>query len=741
MLDSSLTADVPLGPFEGVSIAVRSAKGQNAKLHAATACTQLRTPEVVAAEVPLNADTIQRMCVQCAQYADWARPDHGLGIFLRALQGTGLLHQLQLYTEPDPDAGWDQAEVQAAAELLRADPYPGSDDGDDDSEKRDWQTREDTEHLRGRLRTTWREAARSLHLAGTTAARFPWLEEWAQPRLAVKENYLEALRAQAALFVDAGTLVAASVAAGLKQPELPVTEPAFSGLGGRHEVTERLATLWRKWHAAALGGRERPSERVRLSYHAMHGIRSNRKGYAEASAAVVRLIESWEEQLSRTVAAADPDDLVWATVRLPQIKGAARHQDERGLLNGLDDWTISVLITYLIAGDWTEHTLTLRLPQPAADRLLTGRGLDCQAHDARPTPTTPTPTEGPLRPGVFDDTPLHKRQMVTADHLRLLRSTRPAVDELYIVFSTDAGIEVLPLLVLEKRVAGGWQGFLVAGSEDLPADVIEPWVREVGPRPEDQQSLWPGHQRSPHDPYFGEHLGMAQGATRTAWLAHEPAGGERNLRLLAMARGVRDLRTLDAGYDDGGRSRGLPRPVWQGLLAHGQDLDLEPFEAPNTDHWRGGGSGIPLGVLADVQVYATNADPRYQGKGHSPFCSHSHERGAIVAEDDLMTVSDLLDDTYDWCSKCGGYAIRRLTDTQLSYYRAAHRLHDIAQQLDPERGGSDRLDANAVVQQLHELADWSPASEDHWYSGGARRWRRVVQDLQVKAEQFRRTTP
>ncbi|GAA2123706.1 hypothetical protein GCM10009759_74940 [Kitasatospora saccharophila] len=35
------------------------------------------------------------------------------------------------------------------------------------------------------------------------------------------------------------------------------------------------------------------------------------------------------------------------------------------------------------------------------------------------------------------------------------------------------------------------------------------------------------------------------------------------------------------------------------------------------------------------------------------------------------------DDGYDWCSKCQGYAVRRLTYTQLCYYRAAHWLRYI----------------------------------------------------------------
>ncbi|WP_405495547.1 SDR family oxidoreductase [Streptomyces sp. NBC_00096] len=37
-------------------------------------------------EVPLNADTVGRMCSSCAQHGGWGRPDSGLGLFLSAPQ-------------------------------------------------------------------------------------------------------------------------------------------------------------------------------------------------------------------------------------------------------------------------------------------------------------------------------------------------------------------------------------------------------------------------------------------------------------------------------------------------------------------------------------------------------------------------------------------------------------------------------------------------------------------------------
>lgn len=64
--DRMLTADVPLGPFEGTKITVYSAKGKNAMLHVRRECGQLRTANVTTTEVPLNADVMGRFCSGCA---------------------------------------------------------------------------------------------------------------------------------------------------------------------------------------------------------------------------------------------------------------------------------------------------------------------------------------------------------------------------------------------------------------------------------------------------------------------------------------------------------------------------------------------------------------------------------------------------------------------------------------------------------------------------------------------------
>ncbi|MFD0395460.1 hypothetical protein ACFQ3Z_38370 [Streptomyces nogalater] len=222
MRDRMLTADVPLGPFEGTGITVYSAKGRNARLHVRSDCGLLRTANVTTAEVPLNAEVVDRFCSGCADWGPSVRPTSGLGVFMGALGGAGLLYQLGAYAEPDEDAYWTQEEVRAAAGLLRSERDAG-DEGDEGDGR--WEARREADALRERVLSHWRHAAGSLHRAQTAIAHFPWLTEWARPKVLAKENYLQTVRAQAALFVDPAGLVVAAAAAALDTPRCPWTIP------------------------------------------------------------------------------------------------------------------------------------------------------------------------------------------------------------------------------------------------------------------------------------------------------------------------------------------------------------------------------------------------------------------------------------------------------------------------------------------------------------------------------------
>ncbi|MFF3863156.1 hypothetical protein [Streptomyces sp. NPDC002209] len=259
--------------------------------------------------------------------------------------------------------------------------------------------------------------------------------------------------------------------------------------------------------------------------------------------------------------------------------------------------------------------------------------------------------------------------------------------------------------------------------------MISPWTEEGVPAPEagdaPSSGHGHGHGHARQDGNFGAGLGLAAGAQDVVRRTYRERDKEHDLRLLAMARGVSDLRSLEMG-----RSGMLPLAMWEGLLVPGP-LDLLPFGPSSADRWRSGGC-LPPGVLGQAQIYATNSDPKFEGRGNSPLCRHTRVRG-LAASDDLLTMADLpARDGWDWCSECGGYAVRRLTDTQLSYYRAAHRLHDIAGQLD-ERTHRVPVDPDALLKQLDEFADWLPGEHEGCDWDGSWRWREVIRDLRRKA--------
>ncbi|MFG2488080.1 hypothetical protein ACGFSI_35715 [Streptomyces virginiae] len=739
MRDRMLTADVPLGPFEGTKITVHSAKGKNARLHVRRECGQFRTPHVATIEVPLNADAVDRFCSGCADWGPTSRPTSGLGIFMRALGGSGLLHQLQAYAEPDEDVHWTQDEVQAAAELLQSERGAADEGEDEEDDDRPWEARREAQELQEQVLSRWRHAAQSLHRAQAVIAHFPWLTAWAEPKVSAKERYLETLRVQATLFVEPAGLVVAAAAASLETPPLPTGDPAFAVLGKGSQISTGLSALWRRWQYSAERGWEGPASRSVNRYDLVHGIRPNKKGHAEALEGAARLIQAWEDEAHAAAAAADSTPTVWVTARLPEGTEEPSRGGVPDVLDGLDRWTLGVLLTWTIAADWGRRTLTLRVPALVAARLMEPSGnLVCEPGGSDAAVAAEAGPQGQpdsLRPGVFDDTPVFDRQPVTPAHLRALRNFAYAADQLYIVFSTSGGAEVLPLEVIERRLAEGWLGVLVASASDLPESVISPWIKDVVPTPEadDAPSSGHGHGHAGQDGHLGADLGLAAGARDVVRRTYREHDKECNLRLLAMARGVSDLRSLDTG-----RSGMLPVAVWEGLLAPAS-LDLSPFRPPGTDRWRSG-SGLPLGVLGQAQIYATNSDPKFEGKGHSPLCRHTRDRG-LAASDDLLTVADLLArNDWDWCSKCGGYAVRRLTDTQLSYYRAAHRLHDVAGQLDDERPHRVPVDPDVLIKQLEELAGWEPGGHEGCDWDGSWRWYEVIRDLRRRAERKRGQT-
>ncbi|MEU0195835.1 hypothetical protein ABZ250_39465 [Streptomyces afghaniensis] len=161
-----------------------------------------------------------------------------------------------------------------------------------------------------------------------------------------------------------------------------------------------------------------------------------------------------------------------------------------------------------------------------------------------------------------------------------------------------------------------------------------------------------------------------------------------------------------------------------------EQLDLEPFAPDTGSEWQRG-SGLPLGTLARVQVYSSDAFGAYQGRAHSPGCTHRRPENGVYHDDDLVSLERLIgNDSFDPCSKCGGYAVRRLSEDQVAYYRAAHRLHDLAQKVPfaVRRGDAERTELEA---KLREFTDMDRQTTDAWFPEReeSRQWSRFVNHL------------
>lgn len=190
---------------------------------------------------------------------------------------------------------------------------------------------------------------------------------------------------------------------------------------------------------------------------------------------------------------------------------------------------------------------------------------------------------------------------------------------------------------------------------------------------------------------YGEH--EARRLARSGAADHIGRLNETHRARFAAVGEDGDVRVIDSThrYD----------PVVQALLAPGASFALWAFHtSPDGSPWVDSPTGFtsrpvgnqPLGPLADLQVYAT--DPhgqcagQWRGKSHG-ICQHQHELS--VDSHDLLTLDQFLplhqqDPGYlpysgsGWCSQCAGFAVRRLTEDQFSYYaqvlhQAEVRLH------------------------------------------------------------------
>ncbi len=241
MAERGLAPGIPLGPFEGTPIYVYAGNGKNARLHARDSCSLLRTPAPRYFAVALDSAVLSRMCQSCAGWEQWGRPGTAVGIFLRTL--TGLIDELDRYTAESLEEDLNGRDVATAAGLLACGDWPSEED-DEEAWDKYWEARFLRDDL---LLPFWRGAADSIHAAFGVITRYPWLRDWAEPRLAAKTSYAEELRRQLGQFIDPRALLDAAAAYFLPSPELPVNDPSFAAFGDPGRIRMVLQQAWRQW--------------------------------------------------------------------------------------------------------------------------------------------------------------------------------------------------------------------------------------------------------------------------------------------------------------------------------------------------------------------------------------------------------------------------------------------------------------------------------------------------------------
>ncbi|WP_410666201.1 hypothetical protein [Amycolatopsis sp. lyj-84] len=675
----ALTVDIPLGPFDGADVEVYiGGKSKTARIHADRSCLPV-TRHII---MPLNTETIGRMCRQCGRTARWARPNSALGMFLQAITSM-----------PDESPGsiqedYPAAECARAAELLQNGEYPPDEDEDDDDL---WNEYGSARELRDSLYSSWRYARREARNAHAVVAAYPWLRSWAAPILAIADSEAELLRNLISQTIAPDRLMIATAALSLPQPDLPAERPEFAILGSPHHVLRILGKCWHRWRDAAAHGRS-TDDMARAAELALDSaLGRKRKGRDAAISTLTELIDGWTKQ-----ADAAAEHHISAPHRNVVIQATKPRQADQDPWDAATAWELAVIARYGTRFSWTHDAALLTVPDVIARHLLGDRhGLQADELDtadslagfiqwesARPSVSTG------ILPGILDDTTIGKRRTLTSGDVDRLRRSGA---EIFQVYSPAGGTEVLTIGALAKRCAQGWRGAIMAGPDDLPADLIAAWMNDL------EGSL--NDDVDPLSTQAGEHT-VIQRRYRS-----DREAVERRLRLLALVRTVADLRTLTDGYEPPDRDI-----EWLGLLTP-HPLDLRPFEPPADDR-RMRGLGLPLGVLASVQIYTTDGSGRYIGKGHSPFCSFARS-GRTTLDDrfDLLHLQDLVGPLNpDWCSVCGGYAARRLDDAQLRYYRTAHELLELGDRLDGwgrwPRSRSEEL--TEIRPKLESLANIDP---------------------------------
>jgi hypothetical protein len=219
-------------------------------------------------------------------------------------------------------------------------------------------------------------------------SRYQWLSPWADGRIALKTRRADVLRERAARLLDGDALVAAAVAAAMKQPEFPLNDPAFTVLGTPSDVRWALSDLWWRWHSYVSHGRATPGAHGGLVYFVMDSrLGGKRKGREQLWRRSAQLLQQWTDAalVEFAQAAGGPEQLVYVTIQPEVFEGGGWSP----LYKKLTEWEIGALISYTVAADWATRTFLLRAPLAVSTRLEPQVPAD-------PYPRTPQARQQPL---------------------------------------------------------------------------------------------------------------------------------------------------------------------------------------------------------------------------------------------------------------------------------------------------------------------------------------------------------
>ncbi|WP_433698713.1 Shedu anti-phage system protein SduA domain-containing protein [Nocardiopsis sp. CA-288880] len=716
----SLSSDIPLGSFEGVPLRVYASDSDDL-LHTSPDCAEPSCEATDGRHVPLTSTLVGKLCLYCSVIPGGG-PVTAVGLFVTAVL-TVLRTSTRFMDEIDeegPDEPWAEEE-EGEGPWEGADRYPASE--------------EESTPLRELAEDMWLTSVSLLQLLLDAVTRYPWLEPWAQPTVTAMNKETEDRRQAFADLVESSDLLEAA-AAFLVRPELPVDCTGFEGLEAG-KVRNTFENLRDSWERTA---EHHPGEFSINSLTDALRIYVPDEAGEEARESFREIVEGWFGEVRTTVGRFASFGESWVLLTFP-----------RPWLHPGDWWT-GTIATYSAASDWRKGAALLRVPELVARRLAEEsekRGITC-VELTRSTDTDGTAllsellrpnnfeSTHVLTPGVLDDVPVHERRLLSVEDAALLSSSDPLSCHPYIVFSATHGTEVLYPAALEERCRHGWEGVLLAGVSDLPTALVSPLVEQATAR-SDARSGEPltGRNRD----HAGDVLGWQEGET---WLKLYSRDRNSSIdlmaRLLLLARTAPDLRDFAEA-----NSRAFHRSGLNHALLSLHRLDLDPFRplgsplfdrgAPNK---RGPGLGLPLGHLADVQIYSTDMRQQLSRMGHAPGCQHAPTRFGHGFS--LMTAHELMTITPGrWCSTCGGYAVRRLDREQLTYYRVAHELYGLWIGVNQWADRLDSLSKGDVIRSLAELDELASTPFDPRMDRSAReRWNGAVREIRIRGERVLR---